>query len=164
MEATPNATQATQVVPDRTQAEGPLMAHKGTLTEPAPAVNFELHLDENWLMPLFAKVMRVSISSIARDITAKTKRDPAPLERALEGVANQVAQTNILLADLAGKMEAHAKSQEVKLDALVDATRKMCQKVGSVAESIQKAATSYKDSTTHLQQAFRSFISATSSL
>ena len=164
METTPDATQATQVVPDRTQAEGPLTADKETGTEPAPAVNVELHLDENRLMPLLAKVMRVSISSIASAITAKTKRDPAPLERALEGVANQVAQTNIILADLAGKMEAHANSQEVKLDALVDATRKMCQKVGPVTESVQEAATSYKDSTAHLQQAVRTFTSATSSL
>ena len=132
--------------------------------EPAPAVNVELHLDENRLMPLFAKVMRVSISSIASAITAKIKRDPAALERASEGVANQVAQTNIILADLVGKLEAHANSQEVKLDALVDATRKMCQKVGPVAESIQEAATSYKDSMAHLQQAVRSFTSATSSL
>ena len=164
METTPDVTQATQVVPDRTQAEGPLTADKGTGTEPAPAVNVELHLDENRLMPLLAKVMRVSISSIASAITAKTKRDPAPLERALEGVVNQVAQTNIILADLAGKMEAHANSQEVKLDALVDATRKICQKVGPVTESIQEAATSYKDSTAHLQQAVRTFTSATSSL
>ena len=164
METTPDVTQATQVVPDRTQAEGPLTADKRTGTEPAPAVNVELHLDENWLMPLLAKVMRVSISSIASAITAKTKRDPAPLERALEGVANQVAQTNITLADLAGKMEAHANSQEVKLDALVDATRKMCQKVGPVTESVQEAATSYKDSTAHLQQAVGTFTSATSSL
>ena len=107
--------------------------------------------------------MRVSISSIASAITAKTKRDPASLERALEGAAYQVVQTSIILADLAGRMEAHANSQEVKLDALMDATKK-CQKVGPVAESVQEAATSYKDSMALLQQVVRSFTSATSSL
>ena len=102
MEATLDASQATQAVSNWTQTGGPLMMDKGSGTEPAPAVNVELHLDENQLMPLSTKIMRVLISSISSAITAKTKRDSAPLKRALEGVANQVARTNIILANLSG--------------------------------------------------------------